>query len=304
MSIETKCKRSMDAGVSEDSPPAKRRILDDAKSPSTTCQSPRTAQFQCFHLLLLQSLYDTEDSIPVGGLDDDSLGSVTNDGFEISDDTVDDILWNNARKFVKERDSLIKLKKDASRVNSVHQEALDYLEEQELGSPTPSTPSSRLGGAWQPEDGLPRSVGKLRSISSPNSLSFFAPQRTVPCSKKSPVKSFTLVAHLLQKKCEEFNASVKCKSDPYAPILQEVEEKIENLEGKLKVLKESNLSKQKRRVEDLLSRALLSSHMEPDQSADSDQFDLKSFMSKLETKLSLWRLLAADLKDVVVPGSS
>lgn len=313
MSLEINRKRSiMDDSV--DTPLAK-RTKDDSTEATTlvsSCPKSGTSQFQCFHLLLLQSLYDTEDCIPLGSADDDSLGNVSDDGDydEMTDDTVDDRLWNKARKFVKDREDLLKLKKEASRVNGVHQEALDYLEEHGQGrgsSTAPSTPSGGkpTGSSWQPsaDDSVPHRFGKHPSISSPNCLKFFSPQRPTTSSQspnncQTPAQCFALVAHLLKSKCEEFNGSVKNRSNIYGPMLQEVEEKIDVLQGKLRILKESTLSKQKRKVEDLLSRALLSSSMDnTDPAVASVQFG--NFVSKLETKLQLWSILAADLKDVV-----
>lgn len=298
---------------------ASKRIKQDGTHACTT--KPKTPQFQGFHLMLLQTLYDADDASPISKKEDDSL-SMTTDS-EMEEEIVDDKVWASVRKFVQERDNLIKLKREAGRVDDIHQEALKYMEEQGSGSTAPSTPSAKQSSAsrrgWTDEDGPP-SMGCRRSISSPNSLNFFSPQQATPSRSQlspssssrgvhSPAKCFGLVASLLQNRSQLFNANVIRRTNPHAPLLEETERKIETLEGNLRKLQEISLSKEKQKAEDLLSCTLLSScggteHDEEVEEETVTSDEMKDFASKMETKLQLWSMLASDLKDIIPKESS
>ena len=255
--------------------------------------------FQQCHLVMLRNLYDTDTNMPSTRKDDDS--SVSTDLSEIiSNDVVEAELWDKAEKFVDERDRLIHLKDEASRADEVLAEALQFCT-QEQESTVLSTPAGKRR-IWTDEDS---------TKTPPNSLSFFSPQGTSRATQsspsaariQSPTKCFGLVTSLLQKKCQSATKLVTSRSSPFKPLLESVDLKIESLESKLQAAQASSISKQKRQAEDLLCGAL-SPYDDPEEAdelegTNESTYDLNSFISKLEMKLRLWSLLAADLKGVV-----
>ena len=277
-------------------------------------------QFQRFHLSILQSLYESDE--------EEDAEDVHNAGSKAST-AVDEELWKQTKKFLREREKLIRQKKEASRLKDVHQEALNFMDERERDSlalsPSPRTTCRSVSEAKTGSSMIPlvaQSSGYKAACASPaHSLSFFSPQpapsqqaSVANSESKSPVKCFGLVATLLEKKFQAFENSARYCSDPYGPVLKEIDTNISKLENQLQRLQENALANQKQAVEDLLSRPVLLSSLASSKSIHHQNGDAiwtascgtgglkdaKSALSKLETKLSLWKMLATDMKVIVV----
>lgn len=274
-----------------------------------------TPQFQRFHLNVLRSLYDDDGDDDYEDNENvfrDMDGSMA----DTMQDKVDDLLWVQTKKFLKEREKLIQQKTEASLLKEIHQEALNFLDERDS-----LVASSPVAAGWNASASsivpmmAPSDAAFQGLCSSPHSLSFFSSSPQQPRSMvdddetKSPTKCFGLVATLLEKRFTSFHTSVQTRSNPYDPVLKQIEAKITKLEQTLQKLQEETLSKQKQAVDDLLSRPVLlssSSLLEPSLRSgkwktdnNNGDDDAKSALSKLEAKLGLWKMLADDLRGIV-----
>ena len=288
-------------------------------------------KFQRYHLIILQSLYESDAEEEEEGDKYYQSGdkSSSHQGSPPSNQakskraaalTVDDKLWKQTKRFLREREKLMRQKKEASRLKDVHQEALKYMAEGEFmdfratsprsvstaernGQKVPLLAQSSVGHKYN------NSVGVARSAASPvHTLNFFSPQKTLSAATsnsdtKAPFRCFGLVANLLEKKAQAFEGSARYCSNPYGSVLNDIEANIKKLENHLHCLQEKNNADSKQAVEDLLSRPVLSSASSFSWQSIHHQRDAglrgaKGAISKLGTKLSLWRMLVSDMKSV------
>jgi len=292
-------------------------------SPLKASKSYKAPQFRSFHLHILKSLYESDDDDEdkedqEDFQDNTAAAEVPEQGHSTTtaSNAANGKLWKLARNYLRERENLIRQKKEAACLKDVHQEALLFMEEREKDALTQS-PVSRP--AWTRSASEPATANASTGLCpSPaaRSLGFFSPQRA-PTQQgslandsnesKTPINCFGLVATLLKTKFQSFEKSTRYFCNPYGPVLKEIETTIHTLEHELQRLKEDEIANQKQAVEDLLSRPMLLSSLTSPSFPHHDVWggkgkNSKCALSKLETKLSLWRMLAADMKEIVVPN--
>lgn len=154
---------------------------------------------------------------------------------------------------------------------------------------------------------------------SPQSTCMFSPLRSTGPSQQfshgvdtSPgTKCFGLVSSLLGRRVRNADKSARRRSDPFKPLLETVESKIQSLNSKLKKSREEKLSDQRAAVEDLLAQPVLLSSSQA--SFLSGPIEFRGNMDgrvlagntrddnteMLETKIRLWGMLAGALKETI-----
>ena len=332
MAVQDKRKRpEVDETIDEEDKGNKRlktAVSDMASCPQQGSSKRETPlKFQRYHLSILQSLYESDEE---GDEEDDDYyqsgdNSSSHQGFPSTNKaksrrtatlTVDDKLWKQTKRFLREREKLMRQKEEASRLKNVHQEALKYMAEGEIDfrATSPRSVSTERNGHKVPllaqsSAGHKYNNSVARSAASPvHTLSFFSPKKTLSAAtsdsdNKAPFRCFGLVANLLEKKAQAFEGSARYCFNPYGQVLKDIQANIDKLENHLQSLQETSVENAKHAVEDLLSRPVLSSASSLSWKSIHHQRDMglrgeKGAISKLGTKLSLWKMLVSDMKNV------
>jgi hypothetical protein len=304
----------------EDKDMHKRRRLtyhaDDNALESSSALSPSTvssSSFLGFHLELLKTLYvekpenDNDNDILSGNCtvagtlsSQQQQQAETKDKWD--DGPIDPSIWKMAESFLIQRSSLAQNKKEATRLQGIHQETIVFMEEGESRLDFHKNNSTGVSTAEQSVS----PVQQYRRLHSPilsNASQYASPTNKAKSTARST--SFGIVSRLLQRRSKSANRAFQKQIDPFQPLAQQTCYLVKKLQDMLKVHKDAQLAKDQAATNELLTSAIMPSQSSQHQSTllsggnnnslSSPSEDERCRLVQLQTKLKLWSLLAQDL---------
>jgi hypothetical protein len=276
---------------------------DESNSTSEHHFDPdQPARFLDFHFTVLRSLYlkskeAASSSLPpsasTGG---DASTGVTDDN-EVDGIPIDEAMWSNMEVFLKERVQILRTKQQASSWSGIHQGALQVAKTEV--HPNHASPlMARRRHAPSPI----HFYGSHHSLH-PTAVPTSQMSMATPTKPTSSDNSFQIIARLLGKRSEAMSMQYERHKDVYKPLLASTEQRIRYLQERLTTLQQTMEEENQKRMSDLLNGTVYRSTKSGEQSSTAekhkDSEGTKNRLVALKTKIRLWALFAADLKDVV-----
>ena len=249
---------------------------------SAILDAEKPSRFLNFHLKVLRSLYDTARS----------------DGEDDVKDSTPAGLWQTMQDFLRDRVQILESKQQASTWSGIREEATRMADtapvhsSSVLSAPSPVQPFyTTMAGVVQP----PSQLSSSALMATPT-------KAAIPTASGN---SFQIVAHLLGKRAAKTKRSYQMQKDAYKPLAESTQRRIDDLQDELTTLQQT-MADQKRVpvdykicTQNALGRdQVVAGRPATDETTATAIANLNQ-LAALQTKIRLWTLFAADLKDIL-----